>query len=78
MECYTSGSGTVSNNPAWAFAVQPWLVNLKTACPTCYSYPFDDPTSTFQCQLKGSKNLLGYKVVFTSLPTPMPTAIPLK
>jgi len=73
--CYTSGS-TVSNNPTWASAVQPWLVNLKMACPTCYSYPFDDPTSTFQCRSTGSANMLGYKVTFSSLPTPMATPTP--
>jgi hypothetical protein len=31
---------------------------FKTACPTAYSYPYDDPTSTFTC--KG----LDYAIVF--------------
>lgn len=75
MECVQNGA-VVSNNPAWASAVQPWLVNLKTACPTCYSYPFDDPTSTFQCRSTGSKNMLGYNIIFKSLPTPAPTPTP--
>ncbi len=59
-----------SNNSTWASSVQPWLANLKQACPTAYSYPFDDPTSTFQCREQGTTNLLGYTVEFTSLPTP--------
>lgn len=32
---------------------------FKTACPTAYSYPYDDPTSTFTC-----KGLNDYAVVF--------------
>ena len=48
------------NNSTWASSVQPWLANLKQACPTAYSYPFDDPTSTFQCREQGTTNLLGY------------------
>jgi hypothetical protein len=33
---------------------------FKDACPTAYSYPYDDPTSTFTC--KGTTN--SYAVVF--------------
>jgi hypothetical protein len=64
------------NNTTWAAQVQPLLANLKQACPTAYSYPFDDVTSTFQCQAQGSVNLLGYKIIFADLvppPTPAPT-----
>jgi hypothetical protein len=32
---------------------------FKTACPTAYSYPYDDPTSTFTCKGENS-----YAVVF--------------
>lgn len=32
---------------------------FKTACPTAYSYPSDDPTSTFTC-----KGYNDYAVVF--------------
>lgn len=32
---------------------------FKTACPTAYSYPFDDPTSTFTCA-----GLNDYAIVF--------------
>ncbi|MGO9452337.1 MAG: thaumatin family protein [Candidatus Binataceae bacterium] len=59
-----------NNNTTWASSVQPWLANLKQACPTAYSYPYDDPTSTFQCQAQGSPNLLGYNILFTDLPVP--------
>lgn len=39
----------LSSNPAWVGVVQDQLIPPKTACPTAYTFPFDDPTSTFQC-----------------------------
>jgi hypothetical protein len=59
-----------ANDAVWDAEIQPWLVNLKLACPTAYSYPFDDPTSTFQCRGKGTTNLLGYHIIFMDLPKP--------
>jgi hypothetical protein len=50
--------------------IQPWVANLKRACPTAYSYPCADPTSTFQCHGTGASNMLGYKVVFMNMPRP--------
>jgi len=44
-----------ATNTDWENLAQPWLVFLKTACPTAYTYPFDDATSTFTCN-KGSTN----------------------
>ena len=64
-------SGTCANNdPVWASDVQPWLANLKQACPSAYSYPFDDFTSTYQCQAQGATNMLGYTIDFTPLVAP--------
>jgi hypothetical protein len=65
-----AGENCGSNNPTWASNGQPWLDNLKKACSSAYSYPFDDATSTFQCRAQGSTNLLGYVVTFTDLPVP--------
>ena len=45
-----SDNGCYNNNPKWISIVQPWLVFLKQACPTAYTYPFDDATSTFTCE----------------------------
>jgi hypothetical protein len=59
-----------NNNTTWASAIQPFLVNLKRACPTAYSYPYDDPTSTFQCRSDKPINRLGYKVIFRDLVRP--------
>ena len=33
----------------WTKNVLPTIAWLKQACPTCYTYPFDDMSSTFQC-----------------------------
>eukprot|EP00127_Corallochytrium_limacisporum_P002011 Clim_evm11s98 gene=Clim_evmTU11s98 len=52
-----------SNNPDWAQAIRPSLSSFKSACPTAYSFPFDDPTSTFQCQGKGA-DVVGYTITF--------------
>ena len=68
---WPSASGScVNNNPTWASQVQPLLAVLKETCPTAYTYPYDDFTSTFQCRGQGSTNLLGYVITFTDLPPP--------
>ncbi len=56
-----------NSNSIWTGKVLPWLQYLKEACPTAYSFPFDDATSTFQCDSAG-----------TFLPTPSasPSATP--
>jgi len=45
-----SYTGTcVNSNPSWTSQVQPTLQWLKKACPSCYTYPYDDMSSTFLC-----------------------------
>ena len=61
---------SINNNTGWADNAQPWLVNLKRACPSAYSFPFDDVTSTYQCHSPGTENLLGYKITFLPLVPP--------
>jgi len=63
-------ASSINNNKGWVDNIQPWLVNLKRACPTGYSFPFDDFTSTFQCHSPGTNNLLGYKITFLPLVSP--------
>lgn len=36
-------------NPEWVELAQPWAHYLKRACPTAYTFPYDDQTSTFDC-----------------------------
>jgi hypothetical protein len=68
----TSATSTCNgnNNTTWASEIQPFLVNLQRACPTAYSYPYDDPTSTFQCRSDRPINRLGYNVIFRDLAKP--------
>jgi hypothetical protein len=59
-----------NNNPTWASQAQPLVAILKEACPSAYSYPYDDFTSTYQCKGQGSTNLIGYSIQFSDLPPP--------
>lgn len=58
-----SDNGCFANNSRWVTIAQTWLVFLKLACPTVYTYPFDDATSTFTCH-KGSSSIPTYTVTF--------------
>lgn len=66
-----SGDQCFGNNTTWASAVQPWLAYLKAGCPTAYTYPFDDATSTFQCQSAGGgMNTQSYTITLGTLSAP--------
>jgi hypothetical protein len=43
------GNQCFDSNDPWTTTSQPWLVWLKSTCPTTYSFPNDDATSSFQC-----------------------------
>lgn len=59
---------STQTNASWTKYVAPWLQFMKQACPTAYSFPFDDPTSTFTCTSNGSANETpGYTVTFSDL-----------
>lgn len=61
--CVTgTNGGCYNNNPNWVQVAQPWMVFLKQACPTAYTFPFDDPTSLFTCT--GSSGPPSYTVTF--------------
>lgn len=36
-------------NLEWVEKAQPWAQQLKKACPTVYTFPYDDQSSTFSC-----------------------------
>jgi hypothetical protein len=57
-----------ANNPDWQTVVVPRITFLKKACPSAYSFPFDDPTSTFVCTSNGNPDTTpGYTVTFSDL-----------
>ncbi len=54
---------------AWVPYVLPTITWLKQACPTCYTYPFDDMSSTFTCEkdvVKDGSNNLNYTIQIAS------------
>ncbi len=53
-------------NPNWTNNAKDKLIWLKTACPTAYSYPYDDASSTFTCQVLNAQNInsTNYTVTF--------------
>lgn len=46
----------VSTNPDWKPNVEGKLAWLKRACPSVYTYPYDDMSSTFVCQVMKDQN----------------------
>lgn len=62
--------GTTYSNPNWTSAsgiVQPQIQWVKKACPTAYSYQYDDPSSSFQCTVTNSgatQIVTNYQVTF--------------
>jgi len=45
---YTTLCPVGYNTPAWINAVEPQVEWFKRTCPSAYSYPYDDPSSTFK------------------------------
>ncbi|MDD3267421.1 MAG: thaumatin family protein [Burkholderiales bacterium] len=63
-----SGFNLNTPNTNWVNNVLPTITWLKKACPTCYTYPFDDPTSTFTCTPNASAgHAANYGVKFSDL-----------
>lgn len=61
----TPAENVVTTNTTWMSYVLPTITWLKSACPTCYTYAFDDQSSTFTCE-KGinatGSNTLNYSI----------------
>lgn len=51
-----TANNTVNGSNEWTTYVLPTIAWLKKSCPTCYTYPFDDMSSTFQCSNQSSTN----------------------
>ncbi len=80
---YPSGQPTpaLAPNPNWTTYALPFESLLKTACPSAYSYQYDDPYSLFTCNSASGTNQMGYTITFCpagspnqpTFPTPTPT-----
>jgi hypothetical protein len=49
---------------------QPTVAIFKNACPTAYSFPYDDITSTFTCGGTSATNMPGYTITFCPAGSP--------
>ena len=59
----------VNVNKVWVEEALPQVQFLKAACPTAYTYPFDDMSSTFQAyamppNTPGANNTASYQITF--------------
>jgi hypothetical protein len=65
---YNSTTPGIGFNSAWIQEVLPYLTWLKVGCPTCYTYQFDDASSSFQAyQAFGpgnGANAVNYTITF--------------
>jgi hypothetical protein len=57
-----SASNCQSFNSQWSARVLPRFSWLKTAAPTVYTFQYDDPSSSFTCQISGQKT--SYQVTY--------------
>jgi hypothetical protein len=54
-----------NKNPTWDQRVKNTLYWLKSACPSAYTYPYDDMSSTFTCKsVIGGVNSVNYEISF--------------
>lgn len=57
-----------ATNNVWERYALPWTEWMKRACPTAYVFPFDDASSTFQCQNMdptfNNENTQNYTITF--------------
>lgn len=63
--CSTNNLAGTTNY--WTTYVLPTIAWLKQSCPTCYTYPFDDMSSTFQCSNQATPsglNFVAYLIQF--------------
>lgn len=62
----TSAGGVAQTDPQWTQNIQPMIQWMKAACPSAYTYPFDDKSSGFSCSnnLPGASNSAGYTITF--------------
>ena len=62
------GAQCPDTNSDWTSRILPYAKMFKDACPTVYSYVYDDPTSSFTCQTPNvsstTPNTMGYVVTF--------------
>lgn len=61
---------SIPANPQWVNVAKPPERIFKDACPSAYSYQFDDAFSTFQCEGQSTQNQVGYGITFCPAGSP--------
>lgn len=74
QSCTQAGQSSPQSDPVWTQYIQPGVQWLKKACPSLYTYQFDDATSGFSCTntLPGEANSVGYTITFCQGNTGLP------
>jgi hypothetical protein len=49
-------------NPQWLAAMQVFATAFKDACPSAYSYQYDDPSSSYTCP--NTRQGVNYTITF--------------
>jgi hypothetical protein len=77
QSCTQAGQASPQSDPQWTSNIQQTIQWLKKACPSVYTYPFDDKTSGFSCSnnLPSSPNSVGYTVTFCAGNSGLPSGI---
>lgn len=71
LQPYPDNQACAGSNPDWTSKVLPSIKWLKQACTTAYTFPFDDPSSSFTCtssadntKANDTENATNYTVTF--------------
>ena len=77
QSCTQAGASSAQSDPVWYTYIRPGIEWIKRACPSAYTYPFDDKTSGFSCTntLPGSANSVGYTITFCQGNTGVPPGV---
>lgn len=72
----TAQSCGTQTNTIWNGTMQSQVQWMKKACPSVYTYPFDDATSGFSCSnnLPGDSNSTNYTITFCAGNNGLPTS----
>lgn len=66
-----ASSPVVSASSNWLNYVLPTIQWLKAACPTCYTFPYDDPSTSFSCAVnpaQSPRDYIEYQINLGDLP----------
>lgn len=60
LNVINASSRVESSSSNWLNYVLPTIQWIKQACPTCYTFPYDDPSASFSCAVNPAKSPTDY------------------